>query len=254
MTGSTQDYQAFVAEVDSYITRNIGYPCFLKPNAQSQGEGVHKCLDIEDVGFVLRENQRNRLLDNPHNSLQLFLVEETITWPDYRVVVFKNKVVACYRRIPLFVVGDGISTIQELLQQKQAEFSKAGRAKLFNAHDPRIVRRLQKMQIDVETVLPAGQLYHLHDISNLCVGGEVEDYTERICDYWRAFCIRLVADMGLRLCGVDLACADLEQPGSPYSILELNAVPGLSNFASIGAKQARTVRALYQQVFSEDDF
>lgn len=237
------DMQALVSEVDHYISEQIGYPCYLKPNAQAQGNGVRKCLDVEDVAAAIADRQQS------HS--QLFLVEEAIAWPDYRVVVLDNEVVACYRRTPFFIVGDGISTIRHLLERKQAGLVGAGRASSFDANDQRIAHKLRKHGLHFEMVLPPERRYNLHDISNLCAGGEAEDYTERIGGSWRAFCVKLVADMGLRLCGVDLACADLEQPAAAYSILEINAFPGLSNYATLGEKQTAIVRTLYQRIFTE---
>lgn len=57
--------------------------------------------------------------------------------------------------------------------------------------------------------------------------------------------------MGLRLCGVDIACTDLENPHSDYSILEINAAPGLDNYASSGQEQFERVKDLYKKIFNE---
>ncbi len=57
--------------------------------------------------------------------------------------------------------------------------------------------------------------------------------------------------MGLQLCGVDLACADIEQPDAAYSILETNAAPGLDNYAATGERQATIVRELLKEVFNQ---
>ncbi|QBD76633.1 hypothetical protein EPA93_11715 [Ktedonosporobacter rubrisoli] len=195
---------------------------------------------------------RERLLASSYASFQLLMVEEAIPWPEYRVVVFRDEVVACYRRRPLEVKGNGQATIEELLRRKQKKFSQSARAKRFNIHDPRIARRLRKEQKDFATILPAGERYTVHDISNSSAGGEIEDYTERIHPYWSALCIQVVADMGLRLCGVDLACPDLESIGANYSILELNAAPGLSNYVAMGAVQKKRVREMYGKIFSEE--
>jgi len=239
------DFQTFIDEVGAAIEQEIGFPCYLKPISKGQGEGVNRCARREDLAEIVGEYQSA--------DYQLFLVEKAVNWPDYRVVVYKDEVVACYRRVPLTVQGDGVSPIRALLQRKQAEWLQLGRARRFDIEDSRIIRRLQRDQMSLETILPVGQLYQLHDVSNLCAGGEVEDYTERLHPYWRAFCVRLVADMGLRFCGVDLACADVERAETDYSILELNAVPGLSNYAASGERQARIVRSLYQRIFNEGD-
>ncbi len=57
-------------------------------------------------------------------------------------------------------------------------------------------------------------------------------------------------NFNLRLCGVDLACADITDPDSDYSVLEVNASPGLDHYAASGAKQHQIVRDLYTKVFN----
>jgi len=59
--------------------------------------------------------------------------------------------------------------------------------------------------------------------------------------------------MGLSLCGVDLACADIESAHEEYSILEINDVPGLANYAAEGEKQYARVRRLYKKIFEKEN-
>jgi D-alanine-D-alanine ligase-like ATP-grasp enzyme len=56
--------------------------------------------------------------------------------------------------------------------------------------------------------------------------------------------------MGLDLAGVDLACADIESPEAPYSILEINAAPGMEHFAASGPAAAAIAWRVCQQVFN----
>ncbi|GCE13530.1 hypothetical protein [Tengunoibacter tsumagoiensis] len=241
-----QDYSR-IDQIDTYITSTVGYPCFLKPNEGAQGKGVTKCLNKDDVEATLAHYQEEHI--------QTLLVEEAIPWPDYRVVVFHDTIIACYQRIPLSVTGDGKATIRELLQQTYEHFNASGRSVLIDVHDPRIIRQLLRRNLTWETVLPEFTVCSLQDISNLSAGGAVEDFTDRICDYWSKLCIQLTAEMGLTLCGVDLACSNIEQAeqaDAHYSIIEINATPGLANYAAIGREQATRVRALYQAIFADN--
>lgn len=59
--------------------------------------------------------------------------------------------------------------------------------------------------------------------------------------------VAITAEMGLRLCGVDLLLrtGSLADPPADYVVIEINAAPGLDNYAASGAVQAGRVDELY---------
>jgi glutathione synthase/RimK-type ligase-like ATP-grasp enzyme len=59
--------------------------------------------------------------------------------------------------------------------------------------------------------------------------------------------------MGLSLCGVDLACADIESAHAGYSILEINDALGLANYAAESEKQYARIRRLYKKIFESNN-
>jgi D-alanine-D-alanine ligase-like ATP-grasp enzyme len=237
-------HYARVEEIDPYIVATPGYPCFIKPNEGAQGKGIYKCWNKQDVESAVAHYQRDQT--------RTLLVEKAITWPDYRVVVLRDEVIACYRRTPLAVRGDGISTIKELLLQKRAHLIATSRPALIDMDDTRIVRQLARSNYHLETVLPRHVVCQILDVSNLSAGGELEDFTERINQRWREMCIAVTADMGLGFCGIDLACADIESPQAEYSILEINDSPSLANYAATGEEQYGRVRGLYKKIFEKE--
>ncbi|HLG76874.1 MAG TPA: hypothetical protein VKX46_10690 [Ktedonobacteraceae bacterium] len=239
------DFHAYTqsTEIDRYIATEIGYPCYLKPNEGSQGKGVRRCLNRQDVEQALAHYQQERVA--------MVLVEQAIPWPDYRVVVFDGRVVLSYLRTPLTITGDGVSKIRALLQQKHEQFVRLGRTAVIDSDDPRIIQRLARRQYYLDTILPAGEQCPLQDVSNLSAGGDATDYSELIHPRWQELCIEVSAAMGLRLCGVDLACEAIEQSQGAYSILELNDAPGLANYAALGNVQYQRVRQLYKDVFAK---
>jgi len=166
---------ARVEEIDSYIVSTFGYPCFIKPNEGARGKGIRKCLNKHDVELAVAHYQTDQI--------ETLLVEEALTWPDYRVVVLRDEVIACYQRSPLSITGNGISTIKELLLQKRDYFMKTGRQVLIDLDDTRIVDRLARSDYHLETVLPHHVTCPILDVSNLSAGGELEDFTERISQH-----------------------------------------------------------------------
>nr|AIA18774.1 RimK-like ATP-grasp domain protein [uncultured bacterium] len=225
-----------------WVQSIIGYPCYVKRNDSSQGRGVERCGSVDELVEALARLRAQ--------GLQKVLIEESIALPDYRVVVLGEEVISCYRRLPLTVVGNGVSSIERLMAQKQELFCEAGRDTVIDCADSRISRKLKRHGLSMETVLGEDVSFELHDISNLSAGGEAEDVLERMHASWRELCVSVTARMGLFLCGVDLFCEDISKPDKKYSILELNAAPGLDNYAASGTCQAEVVRSLYRKVLN----
>jgi D-alanine-D-alanine ligase-like ATP-grasp enzyme len=74
-------------------------------------------------------------------------VQKYIVGNDYRVVVLDNKVISAYQRLPLSVVGDGVSSILKLLEKKQKEFIASGRDTILNLADVRMKNKLSRESV-----------------------------------------------------------------------------------------------------------
>lgn len=234
---------ALADQIERYIAAEIGYPCYLKPHNGSQGRGVCRCAGPAEVAEVLAQFQREHVL--------ALVVEQEVPLPDYRVVVYRDEIVACYLRRPLVIAGNGRDTLRQLLIRQTQTFLSQGRDTRIQPDDPRIERQAARAGYTLESVLPAGLRFQVFSASNLSLGGSSEDWTERLHPRWAELCRRVAREMNLQLCGVDLACADPRDPAADYSILELNAAPGIDHFATLGPRQAAVVRGLYRRIFAE---
>lgn len=248
ITGQTFFSDAWCKQVKS--SRNIdmayryavrlGFPVFVKPNSKSQGQCASKAFTKTDF---YRAMKRIFKIDN------IALVQRVVTGHDYRIVVLDDKVISAYERIPLSVVGDGKSTITELLSRKQREFTKQGRDTVIKPSDPRIKEKLAHDGFSFNYVLPKGELLYLLDNANLSTGGDSIDVTAIMHKDFRDTAIRLTKDMGLRFCGVDLMIDGLiSDPTRIWWVIEINAAPGIDNYASAGKAQQKIVEDLYLEV------
>lgn len=229
------------SHIHEYIKTEIGYPCFLKPNNGSKGLDIYKCFNDDEV--------TNALATYHNKQLNLVLVEESITLPDYRIIVYHHQVYCCYLRRPLALVGDGASTIADLMQQQQEQLQQTGRHTRIKMNDTRIHDTLKRHNLSFDKTLAAGEFIALHNISNLSAGGTAVDMTDAIHPFWQAFCIQVTADMGLTFCGVDIACDDITTANTEYCLFELNGSPGMGVYAALGPHQKALVRALYRKMF-----
>lgn len=218
--------------------REIGYPIIIKLNDSSQGRGIYKIYDekqLKDVAKIIFEISNT------------FQIQKFYEYNDYRVVVLGSSVLSAYQRIPLYVIGDGTSTIEQLLEKKQEQFITNGRDTVIKI-DNEIYENLSRLGFNLETKLNKGQKCVLRNVSNLSAGGECVELTDRIHKDYSDLCIKIARDFNLNLCGIDIMCRDLTQSIDKYIVLEINSSPGLDNYAFSGIDQEIYVRELYRKV------
>lgn len=220
--------------------QKLGFPVIVKPNSGSQGVGV---------SLVHNKREFYNAVNAVFKRDRIVLVQQLVCRKDYRLVVLDNKVISAYERIPLNVVGNGRSTIRQLLKAKQREFIASSRDTQIKTDDPRIAIKLQHQGIAFRSVPTNGQKVYLLDNANLSTGGDSVDVTEKVHPLFRKLAVKLTRDMGLRLCGVDFMIdGNISQKPGAYWILEINSAPGLDHYAKIGKAQEEIVEELYLEV------
>jgi len=110
---------------------------------------------------------------------------------------------------------------------------------------------LREQRLRWGSVLPPGTATALLANKNLSTGGDAVEALDTIHPGFVGLAVAITAEMGLRLCGVDLLLpsGSLADPPADYAVIEINAAPGLDNYASSGAAQAARVDDLYLAVF-----
>lgn len=220
--------------------QKLGFPVIVKPNSGSQGSGV---------SLVYNKREFNKATRAVFKGDRVVLVQKPVSGKDYRVVVLDKKIISAYERIPLNVVGNGKSTITQLLKAKQKQFVVSKRDTQIKTDDPRIASKLLHQKLGFESVPSNGQVVYLLDNANLSTGGDSVDVTASVHPAFKKLAVKLTSDMGLRLCGVDLMIdGDISQKPGVYWILEINSAPGLDHYAKIGNAQEKVVEKLYLEV------
>ncbi len=227
-------------EAAYHYAAKLGFPVIVKPNSGSQGTGVTLVHNRRELYQALR---RVFLSD------RVALVQQPVDGKDYRLVVLDDKVISVYQRIPLNVVGNGRSTIGQLLRYKQRQFIASSRDTCINSDDPRILKKLRHQKLSFDSVLARGHRVYLLDNANLSTGGDSVDVTAEAHMAFKKIAVQVTKDMGLRLCGVDLMIAgDITQKPDVYWVLEINSAPGLDHYAHSGKAQEKIVEDLYLEV------
>ncbi len=211
----------------------LGWPLIVKPNSGSEGRGVARADDPEelaaDLAALFSTDDRVR-------------VEEWVPGLDTRVTVLDGAVRLAYRRLPPAVRGDGVQPVRMLAAAALAELAARHRGPKLSVDDPRVARALAAQGTALDTVPEAGREVRLLDTANLSAGGRLDDLTGRLCPDAEALAIRAAAILGLRFAGIDLRAADLTVGAADAVVIEVNAAPGLDFFGSHG--EAQRARAL----------
>lgn len=225
------------------VEKTFGFPVYLKSLDGSKGQDVSKVYSGVELATGLAD------LDNKRSRLAL--IEVDVKMPDYRLVIFRGELVAAYRRYPLAIEGDGHNDIARLIDRRIGALIASGRRMRTFELRKQIINHFTAKGIAMTSILADRESLSCLPISNLSAGGTAVDVEATLDPKWVERAVSIGRVLGLCICGVDLACADITRPDSAYSIIEVNSAPGLDHFASIGEEQRRTVDSFYIRAFRQ---
>ncbi|HFI0304025.1 TPA: bifunctional glutamate--cysteine ligase GshA/glutathione synthetase GshB [Streptococcus suis] len=187
------------------------------------------------------------------------LVEEFIPGTEYRFFVLDGKCEAVLLRVAANVVGDGTSTIRQLVDQKNQDPLR-GRdhrspLEIINLGEIELLM-LAQQGYSPETVLPEGMQAFLRGNSNISTGGDSIDMTDQMDESYKQLAADMATAMGAWACGVDLIIPDMTQPATKEdpncTCIELNFNPAmyLHTYTYAGPGQSITPKIL-RKLFPE---
>ena len=201
----------------------IGYPIVLKPLDGNHGKGASiNITNWEDAALGLEYAQKYS---------RRVIVERFITGFDFRVLVIDNKLVAAAKRVPAHVIGNGKSTIQELIDVTNEDPRRGyGHENVLTQIDVDrdTLDLLKKAEMTTDTVPKSGEIIYLKSTANLSTGGTSVDVTDMMHPENIFLAERISRVIGLDVCGIDIMAENLTQPLKENGgcILEVNAAPG----------------------------
>jgi D-alanine-D-alanine ligase-like ATP-grasp enzyme len=198
----------------------MGRPAVLKPTSAKQGRGV-TCGIVTEDDLRAAWTSAGLAREKPGD----YVLEEQIEGIDLRVCVIGRRAVAATVRLPSYVLGDGRSSLTELIDRKQLQ--RAQNAFLVKAPVSVDAARLRRDGRTLDDVPVAGEVVVLTSLANISAGGVNVDVTDLV----HPGLLRLAVDAaraapGLRIAGVDLIAPDLDSVDGA-AILELNHTPGI---------------------------
>lgn len=180
---------------------------------------------------ILNSNFTQEELKNSFEFAFLYaerlLIEEFFEGVEYRFLVIDEKVQSIVQRIPANVVGDGILTIEQLVEEKNQN---SLRGKGYKTPVEKIVigdiekEYLRKNNMTSETVVETGKRIFLRENSNVSTGGDSVEVSEIIPEQFKEIAIETTSALNVAICGIDMIIND---DFTDYIIVEANFNPAI---------------------------
>lgn len=202
---------------------SIGFPLVFKPLDANHGKGAS--INVKNL------EESKAAFDHAKKYSRKIIIEKFITGYDFRILVINNRFTAAALREPANVIGDGVSTIQQLIDKENQDPRRGyGHENVLTeiSIDRETLEQLSKKNYTVETILKKSELCYLKGTANLSTGGTSTDVTDIVHPHNIFICERISRVIGLDICGIDIMASNLSEPLEITGgvVLEVNAAPG----------------------------
>ncbi|WP_227815418.1 N-acetylglutaminylglutamine synthetase [Nitrogeniibacter aestuarii] len=207
--GSAED-TAFMAECGAVV---------VKPVEGEQGKGISVNISDEDELAAAVERARA--------YCDRVLIEQFCPGQDLRIVVIDYRVVAAAVRRPPEVVGDGRSTIKQLIkkQSRRRETATGGESSI--PIDAETERCLAAQGFSLSDVPEHETRVTVRNTANLHTGGTIHDVTDVLHPELKAAAEEAARVLDIPVTGLDFMVPD--PADDTYVVIEANERPGLAN-------------------------
>lgn len=213
-------YKENDSQLESFSQYNR--PIVVKPNDSEKSKGV-------SVGI----NSMQQLHDAVNTAKEYskkgeVILQKQVFGKLYRLFVLNGKLAAASLREPAFVVGDGFSTVEQLINQKNTDPMRGDDSsyplKLID-----FTKTTKFLDGAINNVLPKSDKFYVSDIASISAGGEAMDVTDAVNANLARLAEKIAQQLGLFVAGFDIICDDIsENIDEKYlPLLEINSCPGL---------------------------
>lgn len=212
----------------------------IKPKSTNYGIGISVFKEFPN------KDSYKEALEIAFKEDDAVLVEEFVAGTEYRFFVLNGIVEAVLLRVPANVVGDGKSTINELIDEKNTDPLRgvnhlAPLAVIEKGSIESLMLRGQGHTFD--SVPEEGEQVFLRENSNISTGGDSIDFTDDMHSSYNAIAVGIAETLDVNVTGIDLIIPDYtkestdENPG--YSCIEANFNPAMNMHAYVSEGKGR---------------
>jgi cyanophycin synthetase len=229
---------------------NIGFPLAIKPLDGNHGRGISTNITSYEQAVIAFHRAQKISSD--------VIVEKFIQGNDYRFIVIDFKLVAVAKRIPAMVMGNGKSTIRELIDETNKDPRRGdGHENILTKIiiDEVTLTILDEKNLTLSSILPLGEILFLKDAANISAGGTACDLTDKVHPHNIQLAERVARLLNLNICGIDIIAEDINIPITRKNgaVLEVNAAPGFRMHHAPVKGYARNVAGAVMEMLYPDN-
>ncbi len=217
----------------------LGFPLVVKPRGGSVARHVTTNIRSEDA---LLKAINKAVVYSPAFLIERFVENSFV----YRATVVDFDFVAVVKQVPANVVGDGVSTIQQLVEKKNND-KRRGEPNQKNLTLYKLVidettkKLLSERDYDAETAPKKDEVVYLQKNPFLKLGGDLVEVTKKVHPKNIQFFKDIAKFFNIRLVGIDFLAPDISSSwrNQKCAVLELNSIPCIEmhHYPSSGAPQ-----------------
>jgi len=211
-------------------------PCIVKPVRGGGGQGV--------TGAVRTAGQLLQAMRRAGRDAPRLLIERHVAGDHYRLLLLDGEVLDVIRRVSARVLGDGRSTIEQLMFQ---EYERRLRIDGLEGLKPLVADldclfTLEQQRLQLSSIPPLGTIVTVKTATNVSGPSDTTTFKEPLAPELVAEARIAAATVGVRLAGVDILTVDPSLPlaESRGAVLEVNPVPGLVHHYNVADSAGAT--------------
>ncbi len=217
----------------------LGFPLVVKPRGGSVSR--HVSTNIRDSDR-LKLAIGKALVYSPTFIVEQFIADAFV----HRVTVVDFNYVACVKQLPANILGDGVSSISELIDRKNRD---PGRGEpdqkeytLYKiVEDETTTKLLSERGYSLLSRPKKGEIVFLQRDPFLKLGGDLIELTPKVHPENLKLFRKIARFFDIRVVGIDFLAPDITRPyrDQTTAVLELNSLPciELHHFPSAGPRQ-----------------
>lgn len=215
--------------------QTLGYPMVVKPNNGSLSHHVTYPIDTKD--------QLINAIKIAQQYSPEFIIEKYVKGNFYRATVIGKKQVFVCQKDPANIVGDGKSTIKQLIQKKNNHKYRGGQTqKNTTLHqiplDKILLRKLSEQRLTLNSIPKLEHKVYLQDKYILSMGCDIINFTKNTHPENILLFIKISELLDVDLVGIDFLVPDITKSykNQISGVIETNSLPyvDMHQYPSVG--------------------
>jgi D-alanine-D-alanine ligase-like ATP-grasp enzyme len=218
--------EAADAEAALVSAQQLGWPVVVKPADQDRGDGARANLHTPE--------QVTAAFAHASAFSKRVLVEQHIQGLEYRLTVVNGELLWAHERVPAAVVGDGLHSLQALIEAENARRHQALQTDFMGwvpiQMDVNNLSYLEETGRSLQGIPAVDETVRLQRVPAATTGGGGKAYFDTIHPDNRLLAERAARLLRLDIAGVDLIMPDITRSWREVggAVTEVNAIPQIS--------------------------